>query len=325
MKTPVILTIILPFVCLKGFGQSSDATLASIRPEVKEVVSMIAVDNVLKSAGVGFEAARTAQWDRYETLKEKATSEELNTLTTHKNAVMRCYAFQAMAARKDANVFPILLHHLSDDEKVKTFQGCIQDSQKAGDYFIDVASLSREQKVFLDSVLIFDNAVKVDKKEQLLLHLKPQVRLYNRVREIARKTDKPEAVVALARYQNKDDVDVIKKLFVGKDQEYYAAYAAREFPHAVFYPCLTAMFEREWKEKYYDYPKWRLLYQALAKYPRASTYKLFERTSQTKSAFRRQTLGTYLLLAIQRYPNPVFAPLKGQIRLDRSHLEELAQ
>jgi hypothetical protein len=325
MKTLAIFVFILSFNCLKSFGQFSATTLASIRPDVQKVVSRMADDNVLKSAGVGFEGARTAQWVRYETLRKNATSHELEVLTTHKNAVVRCYAFQALAARKEAAVFPILLQHLSDDEKVATFQGCIQDTQKAGDYFIAVARLSANQQGVLDSVLLFDNAVKVDQKNQLLSALKPQGKWYNRVREIAQETHSPEAVLALARYQNKADVPLIKKLFENKDQGYYAAYAVREFPHAVFYPYLTAMFEREWKEKYYDYPKWRQLYQALAKYPSGNTYKLFERTTQTTSAFRKQTLGTYLLLALQRYPNPVFAPLKRQIRLDRSHLEELAQ
>ena len=85
---------------------------------------------------------------------------------------------------------------------------------------------------------------------------------------------------------------------------------------------LEKIFEKEWNYQYYDYPKWRLLYQALAKYPVESTYKLIERITKTKDDFRYKTLGKYLLIAITKYPNQIFEPLKAKINLDAGSLQE---
>jgi len=55
--------------------------------------------------------------------------------------------------------------------------------------------------------------------------------------------------------------------------------------------------------------------QALARYPRQDTLALFERASSVEDAFRRERLSRFLLLAITKFPNALFEPLKAKLVL----------
>lgn len=313
-------------------GQSSTSKIV-LRPTIQKFVDEIAKDNILKSEGVGEAGVRTKQWDRFEELRKTATDKELIELTNHENSVVRCYSFEALTSRKNVDIFPILLKHLYDTSKIKTFSGCIMSSQLAGDYFVNVVTpedidlnvykLSAKQRSIVDSILLFDKTIRLENKYTLISGLKSNPKYYNRLREIAITEKNPIATLALARFKNQNDIEIIKSLFRNEDNEYYAAYSVREFSDNSFYPIIVNLFEKEWKKKLYDYPLWRILYQALAKYPSKETYELFDRTTKTKDSFRYQTLGKYLKIAITKYPNPIFEPLKEKIRLDEFNANEM--
>jgi len=304
-----------------------------IRPKIGKLVLGISKDNVLKSSGVGEAGIRTEQWMRYEKLNLEATDAELRLLTGNENAVVRCYAFQALSHRPGMDLYSILVKHLSDTVSVETFMGCIKSAEKAGDYFLEVVTpdyidvssrkLTKNERKLVDSILLFDKSIKLSAKYGLLRVLKPDLKYYNRIKEIAVVENNPVAVLALAKFNNVDDIDIVKKLFGSEDTEYYGIYAVREFPEATFYPYLNKVFEREWNRKTYDYPKWRILYQALAKYPTKKTLELFEKTVTTDDGFRYQTLGVYLTVAIRKYPNGLYQSLKDRIKLNKYHLEEV--
>lgn len=338
--------IILVFSYLNCYPQEKQTdSLRTLRPEIKRLAQGIAKDNELKSEGVGEAGIRTEQWGRYESLSQNATTEELIVLTDYSNAVVRCYAFQALLNRQNVDHFNVLLHHLYDTAMVQTFQGCIKSSEMAGDYFIDVSTppffirgenkvyidnkdvytLSWRQKHTLDSILIYDPKIILEAKYSLLRNLPPTDSYYSRIREIASKEHSPNATLALSRYKNPADTGIIMVLFDNEKTEYYAAYCAREFPYSSFYALLVKIFEKEWAEAYYDYPKWRILYQALSRYPTEQTYGLFKRTVDCEEESRRQTLGTYLMIAITKYPNQLYDPLKSKIKLDKFHLKEVEQ
>jgi hypothetical protein len=309
-----------------GHGQA-------IRQQITSLTDSISKDNMLKSRGVGYGGVRTKQWENFEKLSTDATTEELALLTDHKNGVVRSYSFQALAGRKGFDFFPILLRHLNDTAEIRTFQGCIISSQLVGDYFLDVVTpgyvdndlnkLTEEQKKVIDSILLFDKSIRINAKYHLLRNLKPETEFYQRVKEIATTEKSPVSILALARFQNKDDIPIMQTLFKNENTEYYGAYAAREFPDTLFYSYLKKVFEQEWAQKLYDYPKWRILYQALAKYPSETTYKLFERTTKTKDDFRYQTLGKYLTIAIRKYPNEIYKPLLSKIKLEKYYLDDV--
>jgi len=336
--------LILSQLCVVA-QHTGNGSSVKIRPEIERLVNGIGKDNIVKSSGVGIAGTRTEQWNRYDSLSQNATTVELIALTDHKNGVVRCYAFQALLKRPDADYYAILLHHLNDTASVETFQGCIGSSSMVGDYFLDVVSpsmwimgtdttiynsegeftLSHQQQIEIDSILIFDKEIFLASKYELLHTLQPNEKYYGRVREIAIEENSPVATLALSRFKKPADIGIIELLFKKEKTEYYAAYCAREFPDDSFYPLLVKMFKREWSYKLYDYPKWRILFQALARYPKEQTYQLFKQTTDCKDDFRHQTLGTYLMMAITKYPDKLFDPLKSKIKLDKSHQIEMEQ
>jgi hypothetical protein len=308
--------------------------LVKIRPVIQTIVDSIAKYNQLNGSAVGYAGVRTIQWDRYEKLSKTATLAELRELTHHENAVVRCYAYDALTTRKDTTAFTILLTHLHDTATVSTLIGCVVSGEQVGDYFLNAVilrdstdtgyKLSSKQKTIIDSVLLFDKHMTLFAKYNLLYDLKPRPEYYGRVKEIAVKEKMPVAIWALAKYKNPNDINIITSAFNDTESEDYAIRSAVLNPDNSFYPVLTKIFEREWSKKLYDYQKWRLLYQALAKYPNGrQTLAFFKRTIQTKDEFRYKTLGADLLIAITKYPDPVFEPLKKHIKLDEYAVEEV--
>jgi hypothetical protein len=73
---------------------------------------------------------------------------------------------------------------------------------------------------------------------------------------------------------------------------------------------LLDIFERNGEKKKYDYPEWRILYQALAKYPTATTVGSFDRTINVRNKFKKSMLGRDLSIAITKYPHPIMNNLK---------------
>jgi hypothetical protein len=331
--SPLILIFILIISCKPG-KKSQKLVQVKIRPSIQVLVDSIEKYNQLTSSGVGYAGVKTVQWERYEKLSKAASLPELRQLTHHKNTVVRCYSFNALAARKDSAIFNILLDHLHDTARVSTFIGCIISKRKVGDYFINSVTpydssdtdykLSAKQKVIVDSILLFDKSIKLAAKYELIDHLKPKPGYYNRIKDIAVKEKMPVAILALAKFKKLSDTGIVDKAFNSASTEDYAIQSATEIPDKRFYPKLTNIFEREWKEKLYDYGKWEVLYQALAKYPsEPQTLVLFNQTIQTKDKFRYQTLGADLLIAITKYPSPAFTSLKKQIKLDQYHMEDV--
>lgn len=332
MKRLLYLLVLFPFPFAWEKAQPHPV---SLRPHIERIVEAIAEENVLKSKGVGEGGTRTEQWERFEKLQNEATAQELIELTDHPNAVVKCYAFQALATRKQAVVFPVLVKHLTDTATVHTFQGCIKSSEYTGDYFLDQVTpayahpgnykLTPAQQAQIDSILLYNPAIRLTAKDRLLGAMPPLPKHYRRVREIARQEKNLEAFIVLAKYQRQDDIPLLLGLFNNPDTEAHALQAVEAFPDEAFYPYLVKVFNREWKEELYDSWKWRVLYLALAQYPKPETLKLFARTTKTTDKYRYQTLGTYLTVALTKYPHELFIPLKESIHLDASHRRDVQE
>ena len=189
-----------------------------IRPVVKIIVDSIAKYNVLTGSAVGYAGIKPVQWDRYEKLSKMASLPELRELTYHKNLVVRCYAYYALASKKDTSSFTILLNHLHDTARVSTFFGCIKSYEPTGDFFLNTVKpfettdngykLSLKQKAIVDSVLLFDKHIKLYARYWLFHDLKPQSQYYNRVKEIAIEGAMPVAIWTLAKYKNHNDINI---------------------------------------------------------------------------------------------------------------------
>ncbi|MGZ3777382.1 MAG: hypothetical protein ACXVAZ_06925 [Mucilaginibacter sp.] len=291
--------------------------------------------NQVDSQGIGESGFESEQWDRFERLRKLATDVELHQLTDYPNAVVRCYAFHAIALRKDTAIFSILLSHLKDTATVKTLSNDLGGRDMVGDYFVNIVTpqyidlkaykLSEDQKERLDSILLYDKGIQSGAKDEMLRQLKPNKRYYERVKEIAQIENNGDGLIALSKFRNSIDTGIIISYLKNAKEIYYGLYAAKEFPSPAFYSQLVWIFEDQWAKKSYYSSAWRLLYQALTQYSTSQTRALFERTIQTKDDYRRQTLGVNLLVALTKYPNSYFDDLKAQIKLDDYHKTEFLE
>lgn len=302
-------------------------------PDLKKIVDGIEKRNSVESSHIGEGGSPSAQYAKYEQLKKIATVEQLTALTSHKNSAVRCYAFQALAYKKANNVFTVLLNHLHDTSPVYTQSGCIGMTYFTGDYFIDVVTpnyidfdvykLSQKERQTLDSILLYDKSIILSSKSGVLERLKLTEGDYKRIRELVVSDRNESALRTLAKYQKQNDKELIASFFKDDNTQSSALYAVREFPDDYFYPYIKKVFEQEWKQELYDYPKWRICYQALAKYPRPETIEIFDRTTKSKDEFRYKTLGKYLLVAITKYPNTLYDPIKAKIKLSSYQMDEV--
>jgi hypothetical protein len=289
------------------------------RDELRVVLDAMVVSNSVKSKGGGL----------LEKLQEVATDSELAELTDHENTAVKNYAFLALTSRKSMDPFPILMKHFNDTDRVNTRSVDVGISWPTNEYLLlnvyptgrhsDKYKLNETQQATVDSIMLFDSTNKIGVRDLMLRYMKPEQRFYDRVREIALSGKQPIAVLILAKYKNKQDVDLVKRSF--EKDEFYAVCAAREFPHPAFYPLLTKMFKKEWAklEPYSEYGKWGVLCEALAKYPSAETRRLFEKITTFKGEYDYLQLKHSLLVAITKFPNPEFEPLKKKIKLDESY------
>lgn len=206
-------------------------------------------------------------------------------------------------------------------------------TEYAGDYFVDVVTpnyveidiykLNQTEKKTLDSILLNDKSIMLSAKSSVLESLKPSSDNYARIRQLVKDDRNESALRTLAKYQKQTDKELIASFFKDDNTQSSALYAVREFPDEYFYHFVTNVFEQEWKQGHYDYPKWRICYQALSKYPRPETIELFFRTTKSKDEFRYETLSKYLLIAITKYPNKLYDPIKAKIKLSSYQIDEI--
>jgi hypothetical protein len=323
--SPKFRLVVLLSVVIICFGHAiSNAQVQSVkvRPVILRIAKEMARYNQVDSQGIGESGFESEQWDRFERLRKVATDAELHQLTNYPNAVVRCYAFYAIALRPDTAIFSILINHLRDTARAKTLSFDLGGSDRVSDYFVDVVTpryidlkaykLNQEQKRTLDSVLLFDRDIHSAAKNNMLRQLKPNSKYYQRVKEIVQTENNGDGLIALAKYKNQNDTSLMINYLKSPKEIYYGLYAVREFPAPVFYPYLIQVFEDQWSKKSYNPSAWRILYQALAQYPTSHTIELFERALKSKDEYRYQTLGEYVFIAITRFPNPIFQDIKSK-------------
>jgi hypothetical protein len=320
-------------------SRPAEATASPLKtgpiPSLKVLVATISKGNRVESAHIGFGGSPSTQWATYEMLKNTATEKQLVALTDHKNAAVRCYSFQALVAKKSPQTFNVLLRHLHDNAGVDTQSGCVGMHIDVGNYFTLLVEpghgnpegykLTRNQIEVLDSIYLHDNSIQLLAKAFALMRAKPTKRNYVIIRKLVQINRDETALVALARYRYPSDRKLIATFFKHDATQSSALDAVIEYPDDYFYPFVVKIFEQEWKQKLYDYSKWKSCYKALAKYPRKETIALFDRTTESKDEFRHRTLCTDLLVAISKYPNKVYEPLKSKVKLDDAAMADVRE
>ena len=108
-----------------GFSQPSAGSYPEPAPTVslEVLVDSMAAVNELHGPYVGFSGIVTEQYRNFGKLAETAGSEELLDLMGHANAVVRGYAFWALARAQYERLDSVLLAHARDETPVRVMQG----------------------------------------------------------------------------------------------------------------------------------------------------------------------------------------------------------
>ena len=267
-----LLAIIFVLVCLVGVTYSSSGQF--LKPEVIKTVAEFDafpwLDPEKENDG--------HQNICYQELNAIATDNELILLTDHVSEVTRSYAFKALVKRNSVDLMPIILKHLNDKGYVNTWAGCMNSWESISDYFLQLISTSHfplnsyqittDQKSKLDSIIIFDKSTTaVRSKAEILINLKPEQKYYERIREIVIKDSSNCGLIALSRFREFQDKELIIGNLISKvtDNKYYGLWAVRNYPDSSFFPYIKAIHKRETERGQTCYII-RMLYQAIVQY-----------------------------------------------------------
>lgn len=298
------------------FGQT-------VRLEIDAIVNGIAKNRSLRTR-----YPQNEQWIRYIYLKEKATNEELIALTNHRNEVVRCYAFQALATRKGIEIFPILVNHLKDTSKIRIFEPCTLSEEYVGDYFYEIISgrygdigsykLTDIEIYSIDSILLFDKEIKLSAKSKILRRLNPEEKYYKRIRDIVFEGKDNNALIALSKYQKQQDKEfIIERLNSSRtDIQYYGLQSVMNFPDSSFFSYLKDILKVEIeKPTGFNYGLIRTLYQGIIQYKNIQSRELLEQTLNLTKGSTLQYHSEFIWLAIELYPDPIYEGIQGRIKL----------
>lgn len=316
-----LVTIIILIFTLNCFGQRFQFDKAKISSQTKTVVVKIEKENMLMGSAVGNAGVRPKQFDNFTELQRTATKFELQELTNHPNGVVRCYSFWALTYDTSINLLPIIIKHIPDDENVSTMFGCIISEEKVGDFFISLVTpqyvdlnskkLIPDEYNYLDSVLIY-TPNKLYAKENAINRAQLSEASYERVRELVLKEDNQSALVTLAKFKRKQDIQLIlnNKLTGERHNQLFFTYKAiSEFPDNAFLPLLKkslyeAIDEGAWSTE------WRELYKAIASFKNDTALQLLKVPfTQTKHENIRQYHIDFIFEAVQDFYTPIYNEL----------------
>lgn len=241
----ILLHILLFFLTSTLFGQE-------LKPETIRLVKKLIEVNVLHHKHVGNAGQTTEQYYNFLKLRDNATTAELISLLDNSNSVIKGYASWSLADNKYPGLDKVLFRFLESKELVKTFNGCIvsRDDLASELYYRVVYqhyenNISRKDSIFfakqikkLDSVILyhFENCSLF---EQALLHNNANPANYERIKELAFQDKNKQAIIELAKYNNTNDIDGLKKL--GRESFQAISY----FPNERFWSFLENYFDKE--------------------------------------------------------------------------------
>lgn len=293
-----------------------DVKAQELRKKVEKIVIEIAEENVYCSSAVGFAGEETKQWKRFERLQRDANDMELKYLTSHKNPVVRCYAFQALADRNNSEIFEILIDHLNDDENVSTFIGCIVSSQLVGDFFLNAVNpkyipeteyeLNERNQRILDSLVLFETDAKLLARSWLLQDVEPKPAYYEKLKEVYVKEKDPYSLIALARYKKEEDQELITSWLENDEtnKQSIGLKAISNWPDAFFYPFVEMIHEQEInKSTGFNYSLIRELYMVLVQYKNAKSRDLILKTLSNTEGATLEYHKQYIWLALTKHPD----------------------
>lgn len=121
LRAILLIYLLLPCILLGQQTMDRNTSLTHL------LADSLAFTNQIHGPYVGFSGERTDQYRRFETLTERLDCGELLKLCSHKNAVVRGYAFWGLARKHYSGLDSLLLAHAHDESPVIEIQGGVMN------------------------------------------------------------------------------------------------------------------------------------------------------------------------------------------------------
>lgn len=261
-----------------------------------EIIEEIARNNYVAPFPDGFINGETLQHNLYLQLQKTAKTKELVTYTNDQRPIVRIYAIKCLDDRKYKKLFDIAVAHMHDTAKVKV-GGHRPMVKYTGDYFVEVQHISEIEREQLDSIILY-----TDNRFTYLNHLLSEIgtdqKHYERIRHLAGKNE--FAVIALARFNRKEDIDLIAAQVL--KNSYFTIEAVQVFPAEPFKKTLLTL-----REQGYNYYGTEL---AVAAFKDSFSIDYFHQSLLTEeNVYQRKQRVKYILEAISEYRSDIFTDL----------------
>jgi len=284
----------------------------------------IGLNETYMGRSVGYGAYTPIQYYRYKMLDMSASTPKLKSLyRKHKSPAVKCYSYRALLNRTGIDHFELLKEGMLDERKVVTQSGCIVMGAKVGDILIEQTYPSSNDSMLIDSILLYSK-VKLKSKSDLLMRMKPKLKDYNRIRELASDRNFPEAIVALSKYQLLKDTTIIK--WANKDSVnlYYFLIAVKNFPIESFKDDIVEIQQKNLQDSLdLSYTETRSLYKALVRYNTPEIGAKLQHVVNTYDTLRSVNHGLHLdSIKISKYKDYIF---KAELAKDYWELNDFLQ
>ena len=183
-------------------------TASAAAQSVAELTQQLATAEAYEGEWVG--ERRSDTYDLYLKLTATASADQLVTLTAHDAPIVRCYAVRALVAGGHVSQLPgIVTDHLDDLDALRIRNRDAAYESSAGDLIFELA---RPRLAARELMRLAERMVREDcqlaARNWALHNLRFDRDMHEVIRKLAVAGDRA-ATVALARYRNADDVEVL--------------------------------------------------------------------------------------------------------------------
>lgn len=280
---------------------------------------------------VGLTADSSLQWARYETLLAESSESGLLQFCDNESAVVRSYAFQGLVEKNSSKIFETMTKHISDTGEFDRTMGCMVDPCYVTDFYLEQVGyfpydsstsykITFQQREYLDSLMLYGdeiklrmtnyNKIRLRSRDYMLKNLTPKDKYYNRLREIVL-AGVIEALPALAKYKNPDDIAIIENVYeteglIGED---FVFDAIINFPHANLFEIVEKEVANDLRhDNYFDGSSYKY-FKALIQYKTSRSKELLAQTIAKNESDNQERRAKSVKYLISKNPDKIFVGL----------------
>ena len=294
----------------------------SIRTEIRNIADAIAKEKLLHFEYIGIGGRTSDLYNNFLELRDKATFDELLILENDTNYVLKAYACWALIDKKYSKIPELFIKSLNDNNKILSLNGCtgyVGELSKLLYKRISYCTLTPcypllYNPFYIDKLLIIDSIVLYTNKSTALLDYSlmnnnGNPKNYKRIRSIAQNSKNEYALIELAKYKNKNDIQFLI------EQEEKSFYPISFFTDEAFWTFLLKY--RKINKSYY-------YFLALASFKSENSTQVLNELLDSCNIHQTQNLAIAIIQNYTKlYENIVFKIWEKNKVIDYSILEKL--